>query len=121
MKFPEASNDEIKKLCIKYSVKSLYAFGSVNSSRFNDSSDIDLLVDLNTADPFEYTENYFELKFALENLRHNPTKNISNMRKIIDTKNRIVHGYDTVSDEILWGIVIRHLPLPETEVLALLK
>jgi uncharacterized protein with HEPN domain len=43
------------------------------------------------------------------------------MRKIIDTKNRIVHGYDTVSDEILGGIVIRHLPLPETEVLALLK
>ncbi len=28
-------------------------------------------------------------------------------RKIIDTRNRIAHGYDTVSDDVIWGIVIK--------------
>ena len=44
---------------------------------------------------------------------------ISNARKIVDT-NRIIHGYDSVSDEIIWGILTQHLPLLETEVKSLL-
>ena len=36
---------------------------------------------------------------------------ISNSRKLVDTRNRIIHGYDSVSDDIIWGIVIKHLPL----------
>ena len=35
---------------------------------------------------------------------------ISNSHKIVDTRNRIIHGYDTVSDDVLWSIVIRYLP-----------
>ncbi|HCK98906.1 MAG TPA: antitoxin [Candidatus Marinimicrobia bacterium] len=35
---------------------------------------------------------------------------ITNARKIVDTRNRIIHGYDSVSDEIIWGIIVRHLP-----------
>lgn len=50
-----------------------------------------------------------------------PEIHITNIRKIIDTRNRIIHGYDTVSDDILWGIVIRHLPLLDEEIKALLK
>ena len=45
---------------------------------------------------------------------------ISNSRKIVDTRNRISHGYDSVSDDVIWGIVIRHLPILQTEVEALL-
>ena len=41
---------------------------------------------------------------------------LSNSRKIIDTRNRIIHGYDTVSDEIIWSIVITHLPKLKIEV-----
>ncbi len=40
----------------------------------------------------------------------------SNSRKIVDTRNRIIHGYDTVSDDIIWSIVIKHLPTLETEI-----
>jgi uncharacterized protein with HEPN domain len=45
--------------------------------------------------------------------------NFSNARKIVDTRNRIIHGYDSVSDEIVWSIVIVHLPILkiETEIL----
>lgn len=45
---------------------------------------------------------------------------ISNSRKIVDTRNRIIHGYDSVSDDVIWGIVIKHLPLLQNEVQALL-
>ena len=48
------------------------------------------------------------------------TINITNARKIIDTRNRIIHGYDSVSDEIIWGITINHIPLLQTEVQILL-
>jgi uncharacterized protein with HEPN domain len=41
---------------------------------------------------------------------------LPNSRKIVDTRNRIIHGYDTVSDEIIWGIVINHLPVLKLEI-----
>ncbi|TAF47907.1 MAG: DUF86 domain-containing protein [Sphingobacteriales bacterium] len=45
---------------------------------------------------------------------------ITNSRKIVDVRNRIIHGYDSVSDDIIWGIVIRHLPLLQKEIEGLL-
>jgi uncharacterized protein with HEPN domain len=48
------------------------------------------------------------------------TIEITNARKIVDTRNRIIHGYDSVSDEIVWGIVINHLPILQKEVQELL-
>jgi uncharacterized protein with HEPN domain len=41
---------------------------------------------------------------------------ISNARKIVDVRNRIIHGYDSVSDEMIWGIVITHLTLLQHEI-----
>jgi uncharacterized protein with HEPN domain len=49
-----------------------------------------------------------------------PQIQISNSRKIVDTRNRIIHGYDSVSDEIIWGIVITHIPLLQSEVRVLI-
>jgi uncharacterized protein with HEPN domain len=40
---------------------------------------------------------------------------LSNARKIVDTRNRIIHGYDSVSDEIMWSIVTSHLPILKRE------
>jgi uncharacterized protein with HEPN domain len=54
-------------------------------------------------------------------LKRHPEINISDTRKIVDTRNRIIHGYDSVSEEILWGIIIRNLPTLENEVKELLK
>ena len=45
---------------------------------------------------------------------------ISNSRKIVDVRNRIIHGYDSVSDDVIWGIVIKNLPLLQKEVEVLL-
>lgn len=46
---------------------------------------------------------------------------ITNARKIVDTRNRIIHGYDKVSSDILWLIISKHLPLLQKEVEALIK
>lgn len=46
---------------------------------------------------------------------------ISNTRKIVDTRNRIIHGYDSVSEEILWAIIVKDLPLLKNEVMNLLS
>ena len=43
-------------------------------------------------------------------LRHDPVFQLPNSRKIVDTRNRIIHGYDVVSDEIVWAIVVEYLP-----------
>ena len=54
-------------------------------------------------------------------LSKDTTIEFSNARKIVDTRNRIIHGYDTVSDEIIWGIVVKHLPILQTEIQILLS
>ncbi|MBA3901214.1 MAG: DUF86 domain-containing protein [Bacteroidetes bacterium] len=54
-------------------------------------------------------------------IKSNPDYPIKNARKIIDTRNRIIHGYDTVSDEIIWAIVVRELGNLESEIDKLLN
>jgi len=45
---------------------------------------------------------------------------IQNVKEIIDTRNKISHGYDQVDPIIIWGIVIKHLPVLKLEVEKLL-
>ena len=37
-------------------------------------------------------------------------------RKIVDTRNRIIHGYDSVSDEVIWSIVSINLQVLKREI-----
>lgn len=41
---------------------------------------------------------------------------ISNARKIVNTRNYVIHGYDSLRYEILWAIVIRDLPILKGEI-----
>ena len=54
-------------------------------------------------------------------LQKNELIQLANSRKIVDTRNRIIHGYDSVSDEIIWGIVIKYLPGLKIEIELLLN
>ena len=53
-------------------------------------------------------------------LKQSETIKITNSRKLVDIRNRIIHGYDSVSDDIVWGIIVRHLPILQIEVQQLL-
>jgi len=46
----------------------------------------------------------------------NPGIQITNARKIIDTRNRVIHNYDNISNDIIWSIVTRDLPKLEAEI-----
>lgn len=41
---------------------------------------------------------------------------ISNARQIVDTRNKIIHGYDEVDDIVIYGIVRKHLPILKKEI-----
>ena len=45
---------------------------------------------------------------------------LNNVEKIIGTRNRIIHGYDKISDDLIWSIVINHLPKLKDEITGLL-
>ena len=208
MNLIENNIQKIIDLCKKHKVHRLFVFGSVLTSRFNDNSDIDLVVDFNKAEVNDYFDNYFDLKYSLEDLLgreidlleeqtiKNPylkknvdaTKTliygwfnketfagysdaieevesffgsnpklyddfysnlclrraiernieiigeamnrilkvdkdiaITNSRKIVDARNYIIHGYDSLSVDILWSMIINHLPKLKNEVMSLLN
>lgn len=64
--------DTIKNLCETHNVKSLFAFGSVCTENFNDSSDIDLLISFNQMDHGDYADAYFELAEKFEDVFRRP-------------------------------------------------
>ena len=50
MKLIENNIQKIIDLCKKHKVHKLFVFGSILTNRFNDNSDIDLVVDFNKAE-----------------------------------------------------------------------
>ena len=54
-------------------------------------------------------------------LKKDPSFTILNAKNIIGTRNRIIHGYDSVSDDMIWSIVINHIPKLKTEVKELIN
>ncbi|NLZ51168.1 MAG: nucleotidyltransferase [Rikenellaceae bacterium] len=68
MSYIDSHIDSINALCIKYNVNSLHVFGSAVTDRFNEDSDIDFLVVFESPVKYDYFNNYFDFKYALEDL-----------------------------------------------------
>ena len=64
--------NDINRLCKMHKVRTLFVFGSVITEKFRPDSDIDFIVDINSNDPIDYAENYFDLKFKLQDLFKKP-------------------------------------------------
>ena len=103
MKLIELNLEKIYELCRKYKVKSLSVFGSILTDRFNDESDIDLLVDFEPFDPdsleFDYVSNYFDLQASLESLFGRKIDLIEDgdqlnplFRKLVYARKRLIYG-----------------------------
>ena len=41
---------------------------------------------------------------------------ISSKKQSISMRNRVIHGYDKIDDEIVWGTIVRHLPVLKDEI-----
>lgn len=64
--------NQIRSLCSKYKVRTLFVFGSAATDRLGPESDIDLIIDFDEKDPMAYADNYFNFKFELEQLMQRP-------------------------------------------------
>ncbi|TVQ19279.1 MAG: DUF86 domain-containing protein [Bacteroidetes bacterium] len=49
------------------------------------------------------------------------TISISSKKQIISMRNRVIHGYDKIDNEIVWGTIVRHLPKLKEEIESLLS
>jgi uncharacterized protein with HEPN domain len=59
---------------------------------------------------------------ALNNaLKLNPDLIITNARKVVDMRNKLIHGYDEVEDNVVWNVLIKYLPLLKEEVAKLIS
>lgn len=101
MKLIELNLQRIIDLCRKHRVKTLAVFGSILTDRFNDRSDVDLLVDFEPVDldQFDYVGNYFDLKDSLEKLLKRKVdlveygNNLNPIFKaLVDKKKQLIYG-----------------------------
>jgi uncharacterized protein with HEPN domain len=54
-------------------------------------------------------------------LKHNHDIVLDNAKAIISTRNRVIHGYDSVTPEFLWSLVVKHIPKLYADVNEMLK
>jgi uncharacterized protein len=92
--------EDIKLLCSRYKVNKLYAFGSILTGKFNKGSDVDFIVDFQPLDILQYADNYYDLKFALENVLHRQVdlleeKAIKNpyLQQVVNNKRQLVYEH----------------------------
>ena len=95
----------------------------------------DILTSINSIDSYIGEEKIFEeyesnsmLQDAVERnieiigeamnnlLKMEPSINISSARRIVDARNKIIHGYDEIENVQIWGIIINSLPVLKKEV-----
>ncbi len=54
-------------------------------------------------------------------LKISPNIQITSARRIVNTRNYLIHGYDSLREDLIWAIVINHLPLLKSEVTKLIE
>lgn len=108
-------NDRTKKLLTDM----LFAINSIN--------------EFTAKTTFEEYSNNKMMRFAVERnleiigeamnkiLMVNSEIKITNSRRIVDARNKIIHGYDEIEDINIWAIICNHLPLLKKEVEKLLR
>jgi predicted nucleotidyltransferase len=96
----EKNIDIIRELCLKHKVYRLFVFGSVLTKKFNRKSDIDLLVDFKDVDLYDYADNYFDLKDALEKIFKRDVDLLEDqaiknpyLRQSIDSSKQLIYGH----------------------------
>lgn len=99
MNLLEKYQNDIKLLCVKYNVSRLYALGSVLTDKFKDSSDVDLIVSFDKVKIDDYANNYYNLKFSLEDIFKRPVdlleeKALKNpyFNKLAEKQRQLVYG-----------------------------
>lgn len=49
---------------------------------------------------------------ALNRIRkYDANYTVPDAKAIVETRNRVIHGYDSVTPEFLWSLVVKHIPV----------
>jgi len=98
MNIVEENINELVDLCKLHKVRELYIFGSLLTDKFNEYSDIDLIVQFDQIDILEYFDNYMDFKEKLEILVGRPVDLLENQaihnpifRKVVDRNKKLVY------------------------------
>lgn len=98
MNIVDLHKKQIFELCEKHEVKELYLFGSVLTDKFDNSSDIDILIQFNQIDLTKYFDNYMDLKEKLEEILKRPVDLVENQaiknpvfRKVVDREKKLLY------------------------------
>ena len=54
-------------------------------------------------------------------LKIEPNISITSARRIVNMRNYLIHGYDSLREDLIWSVVINHLPLLKKEVTDLIQ
>ena len=54
-------------------------------------------------------------------LKTDPDFPIENAKRIVGLRNQIIHAYDSISDETIWAILSKHIPLLKDEINTLIE
>lgn len=99
MNLLEKYRNDIQLLCVKYNVSRLYALGSVLTDKFKESSDVDLIVSFDKVKIDDYANNYYNLKFSLEDIFKRPVdlleeKALKNpyFNRLVEKQRQLVYG-----------------------------
>jgi uncharacterized protein len=99
MNIVEKNIDIINDICKRHKVRQMFIFGSVLTKRFRKNSDIDFIVDFQGVDLYDYADNYFDLKYSLEQIFKREVdlledKAIKNpfLRQSIDSSKQLIYG-----------------------------
>ena len=99
MKIIDQNKTELIQLCINHNVKQLFLFGSILTERFDEKSDIDMLIQFSTIDLKDYFDNYMDLKEKLELLFNRQIDLVENQaiknpifRKVVDREKKLIYG-----------------------------
>lgn len=102
MNIIDQNRTKLIELCENHNVKELYLFGSILTDKFNEKSDIDLLIQFSALDLSKYFDNYMDLKEKMELLFQRPVDLIENQsirnpifRKVIDREKQLFYERKT--------------------------
>ncbi len=98
MNLIEQNKKGIIALCNQHNVDELYLFGSVLTDKFNENSDVDILIQFCNVDLYQYFDNYMNFKEQLEALLQRKVDIVENQsirnpvfRKIIDREKQLIY------------------------------
>ena len=95
----DQNKQKLNELCMQHHVKQLFLFGSILTDKFNDESDIDMLIQFSDVDLLDYFDNYMDFKESLESLFNRHIDLIENQaiknpifRKVVDREKQLIYG-----------------------------